>query len=29
MRSEMVPPEIFDAALKARNDYRKAHPPAQ
>jgi TRAP-type C4-dicarboxylate transport system substrate-binding protein len=29
MRSEMVPPEIFDAALKARNDYRKAHPPSQ
>jgi TRAP-type C4-dicarboxylate transport system substrate-binding protein len=27
MRGEMVPPDIFDLALKARNDYRKQHPP--
>ena len=25
MRGEMVPPEIFDAALKARNEFRKQH----
>jgi hypothetical protein len=29
MRGEMVPPDIFDAALKARTEYRKAHPPAK
>jgi len=29
MRGEMVPPEIFDAAMKARTEYRKAHPPAK
>ena len=29
MRGEMVPPDIFDAAMKARTDYRKAHPPAK
>lgn len=29
MRGQMVPPEIFDAALKARDEYRKAHPPAK
>jgi TRAP-type C4-dicarboxylate transport system substrate-binding protein len=26
MRGEMVPPDIFDLALKARNEYRKQHP---
>jgi TRAP-type C4-dicarboxylate transport system substrate-binding protein len=26
MRGEMVPPEIFDLALKSRDDYRKQHP---
>ena len=26
MRGEMVPPDIFDLAMKARTDYRKAHP---
>src|SRR5262245_32089784 len=29
MRGEMVPADIFDAALKARNDFRKARPPAK
>jgi TRAP-type C4-dicarboxylate transport system substrate-binding protein len=29
MRGEMVPPDVFDAALKARTEYRKAHPPAK
>lgn len=29
MRGEMVPPDIFDAALKARDEYRKAHPAAK
>jgi TRAP-type C4-dicarboxylate transport system substrate-binding protein len=28
MRGEMVPPDIFDLASKARDEYRKAHPPA-
>ena len=28
MRGEMVPPDIFDLAAKARDEYRKQHPPA-
>src|SRR5256886_13119781 len=27
MRGEMVPPEIFDLALKARDEFRKKNPP--
>jgi TRAP-type C4-dicarboxylate transport system substrate-binding protein len=27
MRGEMVPADIFDLALKARDEYRKQHPP--
>jgi TRAP-type C4-dicarboxylate transport system substrate-binding protein len=26
MRGEMVPPEVFDLAVKAREAYRKQHP---
>jgi len=29
MRGEMVPVDIFDAAVKARDEFRKAHPPAK
>jgi TRAP-type C4-dicarboxylate transport system substrate-binding protein len=29
MRGEMVPPDVFDAALKARTEFRKQHPPAK
>jgi TRAP-type C4-dicarboxylate transport system substrate-binding protein len=29
MRGEMVPPDIFDLAAKARDEYRKQHPPAK
>jgi TRAP-type C4-dicarboxylate transport system substrate-binding protein len=29
MRGEMVPPDIFDLAMKARTDYRKQHPAKQ
>jgi TRAP-type transport system periplasmic protein len=28
MRGEMVPKDVFDLALKARDAYRKQHPPA-
>ena len=27
MRGEMVPPDIFDLALKARDEFRKTNPP--
>jgi TRAP-type C4-dicarboxylate transport system substrate-binding protein len=29
MRGEMVPPDIFDLALKARTEFRKTHPPTK
>jgi len=29
MRGEMVPPDIYDLALKMRDEYRKAHPPTK
>jgi len=29
MRGEMVPPDIFDLAAKARDEFRKAHPPTK
>jgi hypothetical protein len=28
MRGEMVPPDMFDLAVKARDAYRKQHPAA-
>jgi len=29
MRGEMVPADIYDLAIKARDEYRKQHPPAK
>jgi hypothetical protein len=29
MRGEMVPKDMFDLALKARDAYRKQHPTSQ
>src|SRR5262245_22054851 len=29
MRGDMVPPDIYDLALKTRDEYRKTHPPTK